>query len=100
MAAKLTKNGKVRKKGVKWVSLYEERSEKIQAYIKTYWFLYVKHPSIQMIARKFGLSTSITKRYIDKMHEDGKIEIDQHFIYPTGLRDEIKKLVEKYGPSQ
>jgi len=68
---------------------YVKIKQKMVNFIGKYWSEYVKTPSYREIARKFKLSVSTVSVYLDKLNEEGLIEIDAHIIYPSGMRGKI-----------
>jgi hypothetical protein len=64
---------------------YIEFKKNVQLIIKREWRDRNTSPTIQMIARELGKSTSVAARYLDKMQEEGLVIQDYHNIYTNNL---------------
>jgi transposase len=77
-------------------SKYESRKWKILELINEAWKVNFRSTTINEIAKRMKISTSMAARHVDKMHENGMIEIDRHLIYPIGLRDKLKAGISEF----
>ena len=97
---KKTSRGYYDRKSVEaYASKYDSKKHLILIEIEDGWKKDLRSPSINQLSKAVSASTSVVTRYIEKMKNEGIIEVHGLLFFPIGLKEKLSKAIGEHYES-